>query len=134
MESLCRCADQRVIGLEEDDSILKDGLSDEAWKVLRESERKPTNCKSIRVPHKSLANLKKENEMRLTLKKVEQAKKAIAEAVKLQEMVKTWNEAMKKIGDTGNQKVVAITIKDGRIATVCEFDETAGKPTLQGEK
>lgn len=69
--------------------------------------------------------------MRLTLKKIEQAKKTIKEARELQEIVKTWNDAVKIIGPVGNQKIVAMTIKDGRITTECEFDETAGKPILQ---
>ena len=69
--------------------------------------------------------------MRLTLKKYEQAKKAVEEAKSLLKVIKTWDEAIKKLGNLGNQRVVAMTIKDGKITTECEFDETAGKPILQ---
>ena len=69
--------------------------------------------------------------MRLTLKEYEKAKKAVEDAKAHREVVKTWDDAMKKIGPVGNQKVVAISIKDGRITTKCEYDETAGKPILQ---
>lgn len=72
--------------------------------------------------------------MRLTLKKYEQAKKSVEEAKAHLKTIKTWGEAVKKIGHVGNQKIVAITIKDGRITTECEFDETAGKPILQADK
>jgi len=71
--------------------------------------------------------------MRLTLKKYEQAKKAVEDAKAHLKTIKTWDEAMKKIGNTGNQKVVAMTIKDGRITTECEFDETADKPILKDQ-
>lgn len=63
--------------------------------------------------------------MKLTLKKYEQAKKIVAKAKSQQEVVKIWEDAMKKIGDLGNQRVVAVTIKDGKITTECELDETA---------
>ena len=69
--------------------------------------------------------------MRLTLKKVEQAKKDCKKAEAAAKVIKAWQEAVKKIGPIGNQKIVAITIKDGKISTECELDETAGKPILQ---
>ena len=69
--------------------------------------------------------------MRLTLKKVEQAKKTIREAKGLTEMVKTWNEAVKEIGDVGENTISVINIKDNKITFECEHDETAGKPILQ---
>ena len=70
--------------------------------------------------------------MRLTLKEYEKAKKAVEDAKAHREVVKTWDDAMKKLGSVGNQKVVAISIKDGKITTKCEFDEAAGKPILKG--
>ena len=69
--------------------------------------------------------------MRLTLKEYEKAKKAVEDAKAHREVVKTWDDAMKKIGPVGNQKVLAISIKDGKITTKCEFDETADRPMLQ---
>jgi hypothetical protein len=71
--------------------------------------------------------------MRLTLKKYEQAKEAVEKARESMKTIKAWDDAMKTIGDTGNQTVVAITIKDGRISTECEFNETADKPIVKGE-
>ena len=70
--------------------------------------------------------------MKLTRKKYEQAKKIVADAKSQQEVIKTWDEAMKKLGDLGNQRVIAMTIKDGKITTECELDETAGRPILKG--
>jgi len=72
--------------------------------------------------------------MRITLKKYEQAKKAVEEAKAHLKTIKVWEEALKKLGNLGNQRVVAITFKDDQIKTECELDETAGKPILQAEK
>lgn len=69
--------------------------------------------------------------MRLTLEQYEKAKKAVEDAKAHQKVIKDWDDAMKKIGQVGNQKVVSIWIKDGKITTKCEFDETAEKPILQ---
>ena len=75
--------------------------------------------------------------MKMTLEQVEKARKGLQKAKAYQETVKTWQDALKKIGDTGNQKVVAITINkdDGRIMKIeCEVDETADKPILKAVK
>lgn len=77
---------------------------------------------------------KGEPEMRLTLKKVEQAKEAVKKGREAEKLVKTWNDAVKQIGDTGNLRVVAMTIEDGKILPECELDETAGKPILKAAK
>ncbi len=72
--------------------------------------------------------------MKLTLKKYEQAKKIVADAKAQQEVINTWDDAMKKLGDLGNQRVVAMTIKDGKITTECELDETASRPILKADQ
>lgn len=69
--------------------------------------------------------------MRLTLQKYEKAKKSVEEAKVHLRIIKTWDEAVKKIGSVGNQRIVAIAIKDGKITTECELDETADKPILK---
>jgi len=69
--------------------------------------------------------------MRLTLKKVEQANDAVKKGREAEKVVKTWDDAVKKIGNTGNLMVVAITIEDGKILPECELDETADKPILK---
>jgi len=74
--------------------------------------------------------------VRLTLKKYEHAKKIVAEAKAEHETAKAWEAAMKKIGNTGNQKVVTIHFDDeGNITKVeSQLDETAGRPILQVDK
>ena len=72
--------------------------------------------------------------MKMTLEQFEKAQKGLLKAKAHQETVKTWQDALKKIGNVGNQKVVAITIKDGKITTQCESDETADKPSLKTAK
>jgi len=69
--------------------------------------------------------------MRLTVKAYEKAKKIVADAKAQQHVIKTWEESLKKLGNTGNQRVVAITTKDGKITTECELDETASRPILK---
>ncbi len=69
--------------------------------------------------------------MRLTLKAYEKAKKVVADAKAQQQVIRTWEESLKKLGSTGNQRVVAMTIKDGKITTECELDETASRPILK---
>ena len=67
--------------------------------------------------------------MRITLKEVEAAKKAVERAKAHVKTIKTWDEAVKEI-KVGN-KNFAISIKDGNISTECELDETADKPILK---
>lgn len=69
--------------------------------------------------------------MRLTLRSYEKAKKIVAEAKSQHEVIKAWEDAIRKLGDLGNQRVIAMTIKDGRITTECELDETANRPILK---
>ena len=73
--------------------------------------------------------------MKKTLQDYEKAKKGLQKAKAYQETVKAWESALKTIGDTGNQKVVAVTIKDGKIVKIeCELDETADRPILKAAK
>lgn len=72
--------------------------------------------------------------MRLTLKEYEQAKKAVERAKAHQKVMKKWDEALKKAGNLGDQKVVAMRLDDetGELLKMeCEPDETAGKPILK---
>lgn len=70
--------------------------------------------------------------MRLTLKKYEQAKEAVEKAKAHLKVIKAWDEAMKKLGNLGNQRVIAMKISaDGKITTECEVDETADRPILK---
>jgi len=68
--------------------------------------------------------------MRLTLKEVEAARKAVEKAKVHAKTIKTWDEAVAGI-NVGNQKIVAIKIKDGKVYTECEPDEAAAKPILK---
>ncbi len=64
--------------------------------------------------------------MRLTRKKYEYAKKIVERAKAQLQTVKKWEDAMKQIGDVGNQRIVAIKFddKDGPITTECEMVKT----------
>ena len=67
--------------------------------------------------------------MRLTLKKVEAAREALQKAEAQRKFIKDWETAMKAIGDTGKQRVVAINLDDDDgsiITTECELSKTAG--------
>lgn len=76
--------------------------------------------------------MSKIKEMRLTLKKVEQAKKAVQEARAQQEIVRKWNDTMKTIGNTGDQKVTAMIFNedmDELLRTEC--DPNGNRPILK---
>ncbi len=64
--------------------------------------------------------------MRLTRKNYENAKKILEKAKAHLPTVKKWEEAMKQIGDVGNQRIIAIKFndKDGSITTECEMVKT----------
>jgi hypothetical protein len=66
--------------------------------------------------------------MRLTLKKYEQAKKAVEEAKVHQKVIKTWDEAVKKIGNLGNQRLVAVNFDDEGNVLTTECDLNGHKP------
>lgn len=65
--------------------------------------------------------------MRLTLKKYEQTKKAVEEAKAHQEVIRAWDEAVKKNGSVGNQRIVAMNMDDtGNVLTrECELNTEA---------
>ncbi len=66
--------------------------------------------------------------MRLSLKKYEAAKKEIAKLRIHQKTVTDWEEAIKKVGDVGNQRVVSICFEDGKLITECEANGHSVKP------
>ena len=73
-------------------------------------------------------HFEKENEMRLSLKKYEAAKEQISKLRIHQKTVTDWEEAMKQVGDVGNQRVVSICIQDGKVTTECEANGHLVKP------
>lgn len=70
--------------------------------------------------------------MRITLKKYEKAKEAVAKLKKHEATVKSWEEAVRKVGSTGDMKIVAVEIDDGRVSAECVRDEAKEKPLLKG--
>ncbi len=69
--------------------------------------------------------------MRLTLKKYEAAKKALKDAEAHKSTMRAWEDAIRKIGNPGDQKVVVIKIDDdGEMTTECEPN---GKPQAKPE-
>ncbi len=60
--------------------------------------------------------------MKIKLKQYERALKVVEQAREQLKIVKTWDEAVKQVGDLGNQQIVAITVnEDGSIRTECEL-------------
>lgn len=60
--------------------------------------------------------------MRITRKAYEKARQVVAEAREQEKTVKIWEEALKRLGDIGNQELVAITVTDdGAVRTECEL-------------
>lgn len=60
--------------------------------------------------------------MRITRKAYEKACQVVAEARAQEKTVKIWEEALNRLGDIGNQQLVAITITDdGAVRTECEL-------------
>lgn len=60
--------------------------------------------------------------MRITLNQYERAKQAVAKLSKHQKTVEAWERALKSVGDTGDMKVVAFKIVDGKVTAECEKD------------
>jgi hypothetical protein len=60
--------------------------------------------------------------MRITRKSYDKARQAVDAAREQMKIVKLWDEAVKRLGDLGNQRLVAITVNDdGCIRTECEL-------------
>lgn len=71
--------------------------------------------------------------MRITLKNYEKARKIVEQAKEQRKVVDTWNDALKQIGDLGNQKLVAIQIDgNGEIHTQCKL-QPHGPEARNGE-
>lgn len=59
--------------------------------------------------------------MKISRSRYEKARRMLAEVASYQRTVQTWEEAMTRVGDVGDQTVVAIEItEDGKIKTECE--------------
>ena len=73
--------------------------------------------------------------MRITVKNYEKARKTVERAHEQMKLVEAWDEAVKKLGDLGNQRLVAITIgDDGSVRTECELTGTALPPNRTGDQ
>lgn len=60
--------------------------------------------------------------MRITRKSYEKAVAVVAAARDQLKLVKTWEDAVRQLGNLGNQQLVALTVnKDGTIKTECEL-------------
>lgn len=60
--------------------------------------------------------------MRITRKSYEKALKQVEAAREQTRLVRIWDEAVKRLGDIGNQQLVAITVgEDGTVRTECEL-------------
>ncbi len=74
--------------------------------------------------------------MKIKRKQYEKALKVVEHAWEQLKIVKAWEDATKKVGDLGNQQIIAITVNDdGTIRTECEVvhgrgdrQPTEGKP------
>ena len=68
----------------------------------------------------------KDRFMRLTRRKYENSKKVVEKAKAHLQTVKKWEEAMKQVGDVGNQRIIAIKFNDknGSMTTECEMVTT----------
>lgn len=59
--------------------------------------------------------------MKISRSRYEKARRMLAEVTSYQRTVQTWEEAIKRVGNVGDQTVVAIEItEDGRIKIECE--------------
>lgn len=60
--------------------------------------------------------------MRITRKSYEKARAAVVEAREHVKVVKTWEDALRQLGNLGNQQLVAITVDDdGSLRTECQL-------------
>lgn len=67
--------------------------------------------------------------MRVTRKQYDKAKLAVKAASEQMKLVKAWDEALKRVGNLGNQQLVAITLNDdGSIRTECELALSRSEP------
>ena len=53
--------------------------------------------------------------MRITQKNYEKARKIVEQAKEQVKVVHAWNEAVKKLGNLGSQKIVAVTVGDDSV-------------------
>ena len=59
--------------------------------------------------------------MKISRSRYEKAKQMLTKMASYQKTVQAWEEAMTRVGDVGDQTVVAIEITaDGKIKTECE--------------
>lgn len=73
--------------------------------------------------------------MRITCKSYEKARTVVAEARQQIQVVKAWEDAVRQIGNLGNQQLVAITLnKDGSIKTECELVNKANETVVLEQK
>jgi hypothetical protein len=60
--------------------------------------------------------------MRITRKSYERARAAVEEAREQIKLVKAWEDALRRLGNLGNQQLVAVTVsEDGSLKTECEL-------------
>lgn len=60
--------------------------------------------------------------MRITRKTYEKARTVVEKAREQIKLVKAWEDALRRVGNIGNQELVAITVsEDGIVRTECEL-------------
>lgn len=60
--------------------------------------------------------------MRITRKSYEKARASVVDAREQMKVVKAWEDAVRQLGNLGNQQLVSITINgDGSVRTECEL-------------
>jgi len=60
--------------------------------------------------------------MRITRKAYEKARAAVEDAREQLKLMKAWEDALRRVGNLGNQHLVAVTVgDDGSVRTECEL-------------
>ena len=72
--------------------------------------------------------------MKLSLKKYESAKKALKDMKVHQGTVSAWEDAVRKVGDVGNQAIVSIEIKDGEVSFQSKLKDNGTPNTSTSSK
>lgn len=72
--------------------------------------------------------------MRVTRKSYEKARAAVLDAREQMKVVKAWEDALRQLGNLGNQQLVALTVNDdGSMRTECELMNGQGDRQIPKE-
>jgi hypothetical protein len=73
--------------------------------------------------------------MRITRKTYEKARTVVEKAREQIKLVKAWEDAIRRLGNIGNQELVAITVSEGGVVkTECELVTTEVDATVSESK